>query len=173
MNTRKQKFLDIYPKAYCNVLKTCEQVGISRTAFYKWLANDSDFKKEVKKIDAQKDELLNQRVPKPFQKWNQALKSVVQRGLGVDEGRFLGREIPFESKLKTLQGSLKRKQADESGGHTYLDVDYITFKRIDWGKKFYRTREALHKEQEYFETHLFEKSLKGLKRQLNRKERYL
>ena len=47
MKSKQKNFIEIYPKTLCNISKTCKQVGISRTTFYKWYDDDTDFEKEV------------------------------------------------------------------------------------------------------------------------------
>ena len=56
MKDKKQSFLKIYPKTMCNISKTCKQIGISRTSYYKWIDGDLFFKEEV---DAAKEALID------------------------------------------------------------------------------------------------------------------
>lgn len=44
---KKRKFLKAYSTRLCNVTTACQVVGISRTAYYKWVNKDNAFKKAI------------------------------------------------------------------------------------------------------------------------------
>lgn len=47
---RKQNFLKLLQKNYGVVTKTCQDMGMSRVAYYNWMNDDMDFRKAVEDI---------------------------------------------------------------------------------------------------------------------------
>ena len=47
---KKRKFLEVFFESLGNVTATCQEVGISRSAFYIWKNTDADFAKAVEDI---------------------------------------------------------------------------------------------------------------------------
>jgi transposase-like protein len=45
----KKRFIELYFECGGNVSLICEKIGISRTIFYKWLKNDSRFRKALER----------------------------------------------------------------------------------------------------------------------------
>ena len=49
--TKKQKFIEAYKLAKCNISKACEAINISRQAFYDWREKYPKFAKQVEGIE--------------------------------------------------------------------------------------------------------------------------
>lgn len=48
---KKSKFLKEMLSNYGNITESCKTIGISRTAYYKWLKNDSKFKQSIEDLE--------------------------------------------------------------------------------------------------------------------------
>ena len=51
MDAKKQAVVQALKVSFGNITTACEQVGITRTTFYRWKAEDPEFKEVVENID--------------------------------------------------------------------------------------------------------------------------
>ena len=66
----KAEFLKEYPDLLGIITATCQKVGISRQAYYDWIADDKDFKEAVEKLSIQQRGDVEDRLVKAIAKDN-------------------------------------------------------------------------------------------------------
>lgn len=65
---KKQMFLEYLPKSFGVVGDTCEKIGIDRGTYYDWKNNDPQFAEAISKIDAQKNDWVEDQLYKLMRK---------------------------------------------------------------------------------------------------------
>jgi len=55
MDLKKKNFIKAYKKSYGNISESCRAVSISRTAYYKWMKTDEEFKSEIEGVQPDED----------------------------------------------------------------------------------------------------------------------
>jgi len=57
---RQARFLELFPKHRFNISRTCQELGVSRTAFQRWLKEDEPFRQAINDLKHARDDLLEE-----------------------------------------------------------------------------------------------------------------
>jgi len=108
----KAEFLEEYPKLIGIISATCQQVGISRQAYYKWIADDKEFKEAVEELSIQQRGDVEDRLIKAIAKGN--IAAIIF---------YLKSKHPDYKPKMDVKATYDQKEMDELAAAMKVDLD--------------------------------------------------
>lgn len=101
---KKKEYKEAHKKVWCNVALACKKAGISRTQYYAWLRDDSQFRKDI--------EIIRMEIIDTVE--SQVIVLIAGRDRKTEEVKEMS-ETEWAIAIKTYLGILSRIAKNETG----------------------------------------------------------